>query len=467
MGGRVLVCASGRRTLTRRTHGVCRGAGFRSQPRLPCRLPFPGTRVRRPATHPKACRRLVVSRLLVVSRARPDCGVSEGAFTPGDPTPLDPILALALAPFLAVPGGGAPLDSVAAPVDVPGSVTPSWLGAPVSAAPTFGFLEGLGASPPGGDDVPTAAGVRPSPIGFDLNKVRADFPILAERINGLQIVWFDNAATTQKPQAVIDRLTHFYEQENSNIHRAAHELAARSTDAYERRAAPWRASSEPDPPTRCLRPGGHRGHQPRREDLGQGQRQRGRRDRHLAPRTPRQHRALAAAHRRTGGVIRVIPVDEPVRSDLTEAGPAPRAAHQARGVGPRLERAGTILPVKRSSTRPFGGREVLIDARSRVAHTSRRPTDEPDFFAFSGHKVFGPTGIGALYVKPELLAAIPPWQGGGDMISNVTFEQNEYHPPPARSRRAPERRRHGRPRGGPDYLKRLGPEHRPLRTRVA
>ena len=148
-------------------------------------------------------------------------------------------------------------------------------------------MHGLGAHPP-----------------FDANAVRRDFPILNELVNGRPLIWLDNAATTQKPQSVIDRLTYFYQHENSNIHRAAHELAARATDAYEgARETVRRFLNAPSADEIVFRPGNDGGDQPRRPKLGPAERQRGGRSRHYLAGTPRQYCALAAVVQRGGGEI--------------------------------------------------------------------------------------------------------------------------------------------------------------------
>jgi len=304
----------------------------------------------------------------------------------------------------------------------------------VSATPTFGFLEGLETGP-AGDDVPTAATVRPSPIGFDLSKVRADFPILSERVNGHQLVWFDNAATTQKPRAVIDRLTHFYEHENSNIHRAAHELAARSTDAYEQARATV---------ARFLGAGSAdqivfvRGATEAinlvaktwgKANIGEGDEIVISHLEHHANIVPWQQ--LIAE---TGGVLKVIPVDDSGQLILSE---------YHRLLGPRTKLVsvthvsnalGTVTPVRDiiEGAHRVGAR-VLIDGAQSVPHLRvDMQSLQPDFYLFSGHKIYGPTGIGALYGAADVLESMPPWQGGGNMITHVTLDHSEFHGPPGR-----------------------------------
>jgi len=268
---------------------------------------------------------------------------------------------------------------------------------------------------------------------FDVNAVRADFPILRETVNGKPLIWFDNAATTQKPQAVIDRLSYFYAHENSNIHRAAHELAARATDAYE---------DARDTVRRFLGA-------PRSEDIVFV---RGTTEainlvayawggKHLGPGdeiviTHLEHHANIVPwqllSKKTGAVLRVAPVDEAGNLLLGEfedlLGPRTKlvaATHVSNALG-------TVTPVHDivELGHRYGAR-VLIDGAQSIPHI---PIDVQslgaDFFAFSGHKIFGPTGIGVLYGTAEALAETPPWQGGGNMIADVTLERSLYQEPP-------------------------------------
>jgi len=249
------------------------------------------------------------------------------------------------------------------------------------------------------------------------------------------LIWFDNGATTQKPQAVIDRLKHFYEHENSNIHRAAHELAARSTDAYEgaretvRRFINARSTKEI-----VFVRGATEGVNLVAKSWGVANI--GRDDEILL--TEAEHHAnivpwqqLAAA---TGARLRVAPIDD--RGEL-------HVEEFAKLLGSRTKLVafthvsnalGTVLPAHALVALAHGvGAKVLVDGAQSVAHlrTDVQALDA-DFFVFSGHKVFGPTGIGVLYGKEDLLNAAPPWQGGGNMIQDVTFERTTYHQAPAR-----------------------------------
>ena len=273
----------------------------------------------------------------------------------------------------------------------------------------------------------------------------------SERVHGKRLVWLDNAATTQKPQAVIDRLAYFYEHENSNIHRAAHTLAARATDAYEgAREKVRRFLNAPSARGDRLRARRDRGHQPRRAELGPPQRRRRRRDRHHLARAPREHRAVAAALRREG------------RAAARRAGRRPRPGHPRRvreaarpAHAARLVHAG----VERARHRHAGARDDRDGApprRARAASTARRPSrtcastcrrSTATSTCSPGHKVFAPTGIGVVYGKADVLEAMPPWQGGGNMIAGRHVREDDL-PAAARALRGRHRqhRRRGRPR---------------------
>lgn len=270
---------------------------------------------------------------------------------------------------------------------------------------------------------------------FDVNLVRRDFPILKERVNGRQLVWLDNAATTQKPQSVIDRIAHFYRHENSNIHRAAHELAARSTDAYEAAREKVRAFLNARSVNEVVFV---RGATEAINLVAQswGRANIGKDDEivvshleHHANIVPWQQ--LCAEK---GARLRVIPVDDCGQILLDD---------YARLLGPKTKLVsftqvsnalGTVTPAKKMVEMAHAaGATVLVDGAQSVSHMAVDVQAlDADFFVFSGHKVFAPTGIGVVYGKEALLNATPPWQGGGNMIRDVTFERTEYHPAPGR-----------------------------------
>ncbi|MFV8752033.1 family 2A encapsulin nanocompartment cargo protein cysteine desulfurase [Nannocystaceae bacterium ST9] len=273
----------------------------------------------------------------------------------------------------------------------------------------------------------------PGRAPFDLDQVRRDFPILAERVQGKRLIWLDNAATTQKPRQVIDRLRHFYEHENSNIHRAAHTLAARSTDAYEgarERVRGFLGASSVDEIVFVR--GATEAINLVAESWGRANLRAG--DEivlslleHHANIVPWQHVAAA-----TGAKLVVIPVDDRGQIRLDE---------YARLLGPKTKLVsftqvsnalGTVTPVQAMVAMARGvGAKVLVDGAQAVSHM---PVDVraigSDWYVFSGHKVFAPTGIGVLWGTRAILDEMPPWQGGGNMIADVSFERTRYQPPP-------------------------------------
>lgn len=270
---------------------------------------------------------------------------------------------------------------------------------------------------------------------FDVEGIRRQFPILSERVEGQPLIWLDNAATTQKPQVVIDRLSHFYAHENSNIHRAAHTLAARSTDAYEASRQSVQRFLNARSPTEIVFT---RGTTEAINLVAQGW---GRRHlqagdeillttlEHHSNIVPWQH---IAAER--GARIRVAPLDErgDLRVDVFERLLGDRTKIVA--LSQVSNALGTVLPVERlvAAAHAHGAR-VLVDGAQAVSHFAVDVQKiDCDFYVFSGHKVFGPTGIGALYGKTSALEELAPWQGGGNMITDVTFDRTTYAELPAR-----------------------------------
>lgn len=298
-----------------------------------------------------------------------------------------------------------------------------------SAAPSssFYFLEASPASPTASH---AAAERRPA---FDVHAVRRDFPILQERVNGRQLVWFDNAATTHKPQAVMDRIAYFYAHENSNIHRAAHALAARATDAYEESRETVRrfigaGSTEEiifvrgttEAINLVAKSWGAK-------NIGAGDEIIVSNLEHHANIVPWQQ--LAAEK---GAKIRVIPVDDSGQVILEEYQKLLNDRTKIVSVTQVSNALGTVVPVKEIvDIAHRHGVRTLVDGAQSVSHmrVDVRALDT-DFFVFSGHKIFGPTGIGVVYGKRDVLEDMPPWQGGGNMIADVTFERTVFQPPP-------------------------------------
>ncbi|WP_295985939.1 aminotransferase class V-fold PLP-dependent enzyme, partial [uncultured Variovorax sp.] len=294
-----------------------------------------------------------------------------------------------------------------------------------------GFVTPAKPDPRGPNAVPLAGSGQHPP--FDIHAVRRDFPILQERVNGKQLVWFDNAATTHKPQSVIDRISYFYEHENSNIHRAAHELAARATDAYEgARERVRRFINAPEVEevifvrgtTEAINLvakswGG--------QHVGEGDEIVVSNLEHHANIVPWQQ--LAAAK---GAKLRVIPMDDSGQVLLDEYRKLLNDRTKIVAVTQVSNALGTVVPVKEIVELAHrAGAKALVDGAQSVSHMRVDVQDiGADFFVFSGHKVFGPTGIGVVWGKREVLEDMPPWQGGGNMIADVTFEKTVFQPIP-------------------------------------
>lgn len=299
-----------------------------------------------------------------------------------------------------------------------------------SGAPSISFLQRIFSGNQAPTTIPTT-GARP----LDVPAIRRDFPILNQKVHGKPLVWFDNAATTQKPQSVIDAISYYYSHDNSNIHRAAHTLAARSTDAFEGSRDKVHkflgtASSKEVIFVRGTTEGinlvaqtyGRKFLQPGDEILLST-------IEHHANIVPWQ---LVAKER--GAVIRVIPVNDRGEVMLEEYQALLNPRTKIVALSQASNSLGTILPVTEMThlAKRYGAR-VLIDGAQSVSHMPVNVQEIGcDFFVFSGHKIFGPTGIGAVYAREELQEIMPPWQGGGNMIKNVTFEETSYSDPPAK-----------------------------------
>lgn len=274
-----------------------------------------------------------------------------------------------------------------------------------------------------------------TPGFFDPRAVRRDFPILQERVHGRPLVWLDNGATTHKPNAVIDRLSTYYRHENSNVHRAAHTLAARSTDAYEGAREKVR---------RFLNAGSTREIvfvRGTTEAINLVAKSWGWRNvekddeivitwlEHHANIVPWQQLCEAK-----GARLRVAPVDDSGQVRLDEYERLLNSRTRMVAFSHVSNALGTITPAHEMvrMAHRYGAR-VLIDGAQSVAHMREDMQDlDCDFFVFSGHKIFAPTGIGVVFGKADLLDNTPPWQGGGNMIADVTFENTTYNTAPAR-----------------------------------
>ena len=270
---------------------------------------------------------------------------------------------------------------------------------------------------------------------FDAASLRRDFPILQERVNGKPLIWLDNAATTQKPQSVIDRLSYFYSHENSNIHRAAHELAARATDAYEAaREKTRRFLNAPSTKEIIFVRGATEGINLIAQSWGRQNIHKG--DEIVI--TWLEHHANIVPWQmlcaESGARLRVAPVDDSGQILLDEY-------HKLLSPRTRLvsftqvsNALGTVTPAHDMIELAHRyGAKVLLDGAQAVSHMQVDVQSyDCDFYVFSGHKVFAPTGIGVVFGKYDILENTQPWQGGGNMIQDVTFEKTTYQPPPGR-----------------------------------
>ncbi len=282
---------------------------------------------------------------------------------------------------------------------------------------------------------PTASSMDISSAFFDVNAIRRDFPILQERVNGKPLIWLDNAATTQKPQSVIDRLAHFYAHENSNIHRAAHSLAARATDAYEAAREKTRRFLNAGTVDEIIFVRGAT------EGINLIAQSWGRKNvlkddeivishlEHHANIVPWQ---MLCSEK--GAKLRVAPVDNNGQIILDEYAKLLNSRTKLVAFAQVSNALGTVTPVNQMTEMAHQvGARVLVDGAQAVSHMRVDvQAIDCDFYVFSGHKVFAPTGIGVVYGKSEVLEQMPPWQGGGNMIADVTFEKTLYHSPPLR-----------------------------------
>ncbi len=298
-------------------------------------------------------------------------------------------------------------------------------------APSFYFLDGRAAS----GSNPQLPGLRLVQPSLDVHAVRRDFPILQERVNGYPLAWLDNAATTQKPQAVIDRIAAFYQHENSNIHRAAHELAARATDAYENaRDIVGRFINAASSNEIVFVRGSTEAINLVAKSWGAQSLREG--DEIII--TWLEHHANIVPWQQlcaeTGAVLRVIPVDDDGQVLLADYQKLLNSRTKLVSFTHVSNALGTITPAQEIIAMAHRvGAKVLLDAAQSVSHLRIDVQSlDCDWLVFSGHKIFGPTGIGVLYGKADLLEATAPWQGGGNMIEDVTFEKTTYQPAPAK-----------------------------------
>lgn len=274
-----------------------------------------------------------------------------------------------------------------------------------------------------------------TPTGLDVEAVRRDFPALHQQVHGRPLVYLDNAATTQRPRQVIGEIVRFYEQDNANIHRGVHLLSERATKLYEGAREKVRAALNATLAREIIFVRGTTeainlvAQTFGRANLGPGDEILVSAMEHHSDIVPWQ---MICQER--GAALRVIPVDD--RGDLI-------LEELERLLSPRVKLAavahvsnalGTVNPIRQiTALARAHGVPVLVDGAQAMAHMAVDVRElDVDFYAFSAHKMCGPTGVGVLYGKSHLLETMPPWQGGGDMIRSVTFEKTTYNTLPHR-----------------------------------
>ena len=276
--------------------------------------------------------------------------------------------------------------------------------------------------------VATANGVRQT--AYDVERLRRDFPILGRKVRGKKLVYLDNAATTQKPNAVIDRLVRYYREENSNVHRGVHFLSEIATAAYEAaRTTVKHCLNARDEKEIVFTRGTTESINLVASAWGGTNVRAG--DEVLI--SAIEHHSNIVPWQllcdAKGATLRVIPVSDAGELLLDDYEKLLTSRTRIVAIGHASNALGTINPVKRMiAIAHAAGALVLIDGAQGVPHLRVDVRDlDCDFYAFSGHKVYAPTGIGVLYGKEALLNAMPPYQGGGDMILSVSFEKTTYN----------------------------------------
>ena len=282
---------------------------------------------------------------------------------------------------------------------------------------------------------PSASAATPVRTTFDVEKIRRDFPILNERVHGKPLVYLDSANTSQKPQVVLDAMDDYYRHANANIHRATHLLSERATALYEgARAKAAAFINAPDPRNIVLTKGTTDGINLVAQSYGRSMLQAG--DEIII--SWLEHHSNIVPWQllceQVGAVLRVVPIDDLGEIDLD---------HYAAALSPRTKLVaishvsnalGTVNPIPTMIEQAHArGAVVLVDGAQAVPHFRVDVQSlDCDFYVFSSHKMYGPTGVGVLYGRGDLLEAMPPYQGGGDMIASVTFEKTLYNVVPYR-----------------------------------
>ena len=270
----------------------------------------------------------------------------------------------------------------------------------------------------------------PSATSLDVTAIRKDFPILAQQVHGKPLIYLDNAATSQKPKCVIEALTRFYQMDNANIHRGVHQLSERSTQSYEvARGKVQRFLNAANSREIIFVRGATEGINLVAQTYGRTHVSAGN---EIVISAMEHHSNIVPWQmlcEEKGAVLRVIPIND--RGELEFDQFEKLLNHRTRlvAVSHVSNALGTINPVREIINTAHGWNvPVLIDGAQAVPHMKVDVRNlDCDFYVFSSHKVFGPTGIGVLYGREQLLEDMPPYQGGGDMISSVTFEKTTYN----------------------------------------
>jgi cysteine desulfurase/selenocysteine lyase len=267
-------------------------------------------------------------------------------------------------------------------------------------------------------------------LSWDVERIRKDFPILQQEVHGKPLVYLDNAATTQKPQPVLDALQAYYTADNANVHRGVHLLSERATEAYEAaRVRIQRFLQAAHPREIIFVRGATEGinlvaHTYGRRTVGPD-------DEILI--TALEHHSNIVPWQMlcedTGATLRVVPIDDSGEVDLEAYDRLLNGRTKLVAVAHVSNALGTVVPIGQMIEAAHRrGIPVLVDGAQAVAHMEVDVQAlDCDFYVFSGHKTFGPTGIGVLYGKTELLERMPPFHGGGDMIKSVSFEKTVYN----------------------------------------
>ena len=276
----------------------------------------------------------------------------------------------------------------------------------------------------------STATARPSATGYDVERIRRDFPILSRRVHGKPLVYLDNAATTQKPSVVIETMKTFYENSYANIHRGVHALSVEASEAYERaRERAREFINAADTREIVFVRGTTEGINLVAQTYGRAKVSRGD---EIVISALEHHSNIVPWQllcEEKGAKLRVAPIDESGEIRLDELEKLLSEKTRLVAVSHISNALGTMNPVRKIAALAHSrGVPVLVDGAQAAP---RIPVDvrdlECDFYTFSAHKMYGPTGVGILYAKAKLLEEMPPYQGGGDMISSVTFEKTTWN----------------------------------------